>query len=403
MFKAHTKCRACGSTELTKVFRLCPQPLQNSFKKIGEWQDGFYPLEVLCCEHCGLGQLSVAVDPKILYSNYAFVTNGKSQTVLDHFESFTDDLLLEGGIRGSVVEIASNNGSYLEYLDANGFGNCIGIDPAENLEVLGFYTIKDFFKSDSAKQAGNQLGPPPDYIVARHCFNHVDDVNTFVEALEILAGPETLIAIEVPNPADMLKNNSFDQVYFEHLSYFGVRSMNELLKGSKLHLHKVIRYPIHGGSICMMLRRNESNTIPHVSVSDFLDAENINVKSWRDFAARSTTLMDDLAQFITSKVAEGKTIAGFGASAKSSVWINALGLTKKEIGFICDCTPQKQGRLSPGSDIPIVPEDELLKQMPDFCILWSWNFATEIMEKNKAYTEAGGKWVVPVPELKMYL
>ena len=189
--------------------------------------------------------------------------------------------------------------------------------------------------------------------------------------------------------------------YHEHLSFLSIRAMHRLLQGTALHIHKIIRYPIHGGSMLIMLRRNDCNKNAHHSVDKFLTTENITADAWLEMAKLAGFRTRQLFGLIEELAyRQKKKVCGMGASAKSTVWINASGIGKW-ISFIADETPQKQGRMSPGSTIPILPESALLTEKPDYAIVFAWNWLGEIVTKHAKFKEAGGRWIVPVPKVEV--
>ena len=396
MYNERTNCRACGSANLIEVFDLKIQPPANDFTIQGDSRKGYAPLKVNFCEACSLAQLNVVYDPSILYSNYPYVTS-RSATMKAHFGRIAKDIDALTPLKEcSIMEIGSNDGTLLKYLKELGVKSVLGIEPADNLAAIananGITTINDFFGLQFSGYASRVDFERPDIIIARHVFAHMDDWKSFISILDQCCHDKTIVFIEVPNTADMLKSNSFDQIYHEHLSYVTPKAVAALLSGTGFHIHGVISYSIHGGAIGIFIRKEA----PVIECN--LDLYEVTQDDWINFSDRSKNLIFDLSEFVSD---ETGTFSGYGASAKSSVWINACQWTSKEIGFIVDSTPQKQGRISPGSDIPIVPESELLKRMPDYCIIFSWNFCNEIIANNKAYTEAGGKFIIPIPEIKI--
>lgn len=399
MYTEHKICRACGSSDLVEVLDLSVQPPANDFALEGEPRKGWAPLAVKLCNVCSLAQLSVVYDPKILYSDYPYLTS-RSTTMMKHFQIIATDLKNETGSDLSecnIMEIGSNDGTLLQHFKNLGVKSVMGVEPAENLAAIananGIPTINAFFCEFCAQCATELKFRKPDIIIARHVFAHVDDWKGFVKALEIVSHDDTIIIIEVPDTAKMLESNSFDQCYHEHLSYVTPKAVAALLLETPFFLDRVIHYTIHGGSIGMVIRKKFNGGI--------VKHDGPTKADWLNFASRSQVLISLMVDAVEAYTLKGKTFAGYGASAKSSVWINACGWNSKDIDFIVDSTPQKQGRISPGSDIPIVSESELLKRMPDYCIIFSWNFAEEIIAKNKAYSDAGGKFIVPIPEIKI--
>lgn len=367
------------------MFDLSLQFLANDFRLPGESCNGAYPLKVLFCERCTLAQLSVVVDPATLYGNYLYVTS-KSKTMMDHFHALWSEIKEESPSACYVAEIGSNDGEFLLHAQSRGAKFIVGIEPAENLAEIsrmrGVPTHNEMF----GESEGFMIGPDdkrPHVIVARHVFAHVSNWHCFISNLTDISSENTLVVIEAPYALDTLQRCEFDQVYHEHLSFLSLHAMAALLKDSPFQMHKVLRFPIHGGAIAIFLRRRDSGIAPHDSVQEMLTQERITIDDWEDFECKACSKIKELIYEVYESKREGKRVAAFGASAKSTVWINACGFTSNDIAFICDNTPQKQGRLSPGSDIPVVPESHLTRENADVVINFAWNFHLEVKEKLK--------------------
>lgn len=405
MYTLHTHCRACGYAKsgaqgikasnderLIEVFDLGVQPLANDFCHSSDERAGCAPLKVLFCPRCSLAQLSVVVRPDILYTKYSYVTS-PSQMMHAHFEALLSDIASETDGK-AVMEIGSNDGKLLGFLQNNGY-SVLGVDPADNLcdvaRHMGVPTHTGFFGEVLSRRL-----PLSDIIIARHVFCHVDDWSDFMRAIEKCSHPDTLICIETPYVGDLLKKCEFDTIYHEHLSYLSLKAVDFLLKDSCLRIHKVIRYPIHGGAIMLMLRRKDSEV-----TSGKGEMDNFTTEDWADFRMEAEDQIGRLKATVKTLLAQGKRIAGLGASAKSTVWVNACGFTRKEISFIADNTPQKQWTVSPGTDIPISDEGDILRDLPDYVIMWAWNYRDEILEKFSPAREQGVKFIVPVPKIEI--
>lgn len=409
-FMVKTNCRACGfgppktaggiktatsSDKLVPVLNLGVMPLANAFKKEGESHPGYYPLAINYCPRCSLAQLSVVVDPHILYDAYSYVTS-PSAMMRDHFKELLSDIVEEAPHARTVLEIGSNDGRLLETMKSHGY-TVQGIDPAENLaaiaRVAGVPTTSGFFGEDLARTF-----PAQDIVIARHVFCHVDDWGNFIRGLEALCHKETLICIEVPYVGDMLRKCELDQTYHEHLSFLSIKAMEHLLKGTALKIHRIKQYAIHGGAIVVMLRTTGTTAM----LSSSVWTDNFTVEDWRVFSERAKDQIDRLRATVSTLVAQGKRVAGLGASAKSTVWINACGFTRREIAFISDNTPQKQFTFSPGTDIPIIDEGAILRELPDYLIVFCWNFFSECLTKFSSARAKGVKFIVPVPKIEVY-
>lgn len=418
MYRPHTTCRACGSSspalaegikanpassELVQVMDLGIQPLANDFCQGNEERAGYAPLEVMLCPRCSLAQLSVTVRPDILYSKYAYQTS-QSQTMLKHFESLWEALNPESRAL-KVIEIGSNDGFFLDFWKKHHDqpAAVMGIDPAANLVRIardrGIPTLEGLFDRETAEAAAQAI-PEPDLIVARHVFCHVENWQEFAKNLAMLCAKNTTIAIEVPFVPDMLQKGSFDQVYHEHLSYLSLSSMVALLHGSPLYLHKVIRFPVHGGVVLMLLRRLDWGQGPDPSVAQELAAERCGVVEWKAFAEKAKDQIATLSEMVRD-LSKTKRVCGYGASAKSTVWINACHFTKREILYVMDSTATKVYRSVPGTSIPVVNEGTHMFDACDYCVLFAWNYASEIIEREKQYLALGGKFILPIPAIKV--
>lgn len=408
MYTPHTHCRACGyarsgaqgikaapTEKLIEVFDLGIQPLANDFCKDGEPRAGYAPLKVLYCPRCSLAQLSVTVDPEILYRKYCYVTS-PSAMMADHFQKLLADIRAETRAR-DVLEIGSNDGRFLAFLKQEGY-NVIGIDPAENLvkqaNESGVPTQRGFFGEDTCR-----ILPQSDIIIARHVFGHVDNWQDFTRGLFWLSSPHTVVFLEIPYVGDLLRNGEFDTIYHEHLSYISINAIHAALEGSMLRLHRIIRYPIHGGAMVLVLRRLDSPIRPDASVTGF--QENITAADWTLFSANAHDQICRLRATIQTLQAQGKRVAGLGASAKSTVWINACGFQRKDISFIADTTPQKHYTFTPGTNIPIVDEGAILRDLPDYVVVWAWNYRDEILAKFDLARNKGVKFIVPIPKIEI--
>ncbi len=378
------------------VFSLGLQPLANDFCRDGEDRCGYVPLEVLFCPNCTLGQLSAVVRPDILYKKYSYATS-RSATMRRHFESLLSYIRSECE-PVSLVEVGSNDGYFLGFAKQNGSEIVCGVDPSENRSQeardAGVQTITGLFCEKTAEMARGCV-PMADCIVARHVFGHVDDMRGFIKALDVVANKNTLILIEVPWARRLLERCEFDTVYHEHLSYITIKSMAALLENTPFRLHKIHEFPVHGGALGIMIRRRDHDSSPDPIVQSMISMEVVGKTEWDLMSECAARVVDGLVSRVRNAIASGKTVAGYGASAKMTVLMNACGFTRKEIQFVTDTTPQKQLCCIPGTDIPVAEPSMLLSESPDFCILGAWNYISEILEKESLYRKNGGVFINP--------
>jgi novobiocin biosynthesis protein NovU/D-mycarose 3-C-methyltransferase len=397
MYREHTKCRACQSSDLEEVFSFGkPMALANNFTLPGEPRQGSCPVSVALCPRCGLSQLTAVVDPAILYADYKYVTSA-GVTMKRHFDRLFQDILSEG-VGYSCLGIGSNDGLELAFARAKGF-NVFGIDPAENLCAIarngnGVDCLATLFNVASARAAKDFLGIPG-VILARHCFAHMNDWRGFVEALEVVADAKTLVCLEIPYVHDTLRRVEIDQLYHEHLSFINLHSIAALLKDGPFHIHRVCQYAIHGGSLLVMLRSNESGIQPHLSADEALAEDPVTSQHWERFSDAAHVKIAAMRKTVLDLTAKGKRVCGFGASAKASVWVSACEFTEKELLFVSDNSPLKPGRLMPGTHIPIIEQGELLSEHPDYSVIFCWNFRAEAMAALEKWRKRGGLCIIP--------
>lgn len=380
---------------LDPVFSLGVQPLANEFRAPGASREGFYPLGMVRCPQCTLCQLSVVVDNDTLYRNYSYVTS-TSNTMRRHFSRLICDLESEKTAH-SIVEIGSNDGVFLSFARECGW-SVLGIDPALNLaakaNLAGVSTLPTYFGPESAEEAFDRSGAPG-VILARHCFNHFDDWRLFIEGVSVLASYNTVIALEVPYLSDMLTRNEFDTIYHEHRSYITLTAIDWLLRPTPFVVHRTIRYGVHGGSLLVMIRHKDSGVPPHLSADEFIIDEQVSPKLVKSFQDISRTKISRMRDCVHGLVADKKRVCGFGASAKGTVWIHACQFTEKDLLFVSDNSPLKPGCLVPGTNIPVIKQDEFLSEHPDYAVCFVWNYKSEILETQKKWRDRGGKFIFP--------
>ena len=401
------KCRSCGGTHGELVLDLGLQPLANNLlhpEDLGKPEPKF-PLRVAVCNECWLLQITNLVPPTQLFSEYLYFSSF-SDALLRHSRAAVEQHIREFGLgpQSHVVEIASNDGYLLQYFVAAKVP-CLGIEPAANIARVanekGIESRVEFFSGKLAAQlvAENRQA---DLILGNNVFAHAPDTNDFVAGLAKLLKPKGRIALEFPYGVDLIEHSEFDTIYHEHVFYFTVTALKPLFARHGLEIIRVDHQPIHGGSLRLYAARAGAHPI-EASVGKFLDAEKQQgVPSsayYKSFSAHVQDLKKSLVDLITKLRQENKSIAAYGAAAKGSTLINFFGLGKESLEFVTDRSTYKQGRLMPGMHIPIVPPETLLQKRPDYTLLLTWNFADEILAQQKAYRDAGGKFIIPIPRV----
>lgn len=402
-------CRICKNNDLLEFFSLGAMPPPNLFPKSDDnlENEPFYPLDVYFCQHCGLVQLKHVVNPNIMFRDYIYITSG-SNTMVEHFGRLAEELVKKFKLNSDslVVDIGSNDGTLLSHFKRLG-PRTLGIDPAENLVSVaaekGIEQLPLLFTNQSAKKVRQKYGRAK-VITATNVFAHVNDLHDFVRGLKTLLTNDGIFIAEFPYLVDLLEKEELDTIYHEHLSYFAIRPLLTLFEKHDLKLFDVKRLPVHGGSIRLYVRRGGKKTLTPV-VKELLRLEERmgmeTSKPYLDFAKKAYDKRRNLVKFLSDLKAKGKQIIGYGAAAKGNILLNFCNIGPEILDYIVDAIPDKQGRITPGVHIPVYPEAKLLEDMPDYALLLAWNFADEILEKNKEYRKKGGKFILVVPEIKI--
>lgn len=404
-------CRACASSSGLPVLDLGLQPLANNLLQPADLDrhEPRFPLRLAVCSSCWMLQITDIVPPVDLFSEYLYFSSF-SDALLRHARLAAETLIAAERLDASslVVEVASNDGYLLQNFVRERIP-CLGIEPATNIARVatdkGIPTLNRFFTLDLARELAAQ-GRQADLILGNNVFAHVPDTNDFVAALAALVKPSGRITLEFPYACDLVEHLEFDTIYHEHVFYFTLTALIPLFARHNLDVFEVQRIPIHGGSLRFSAAPAGSRPISP-SVHRLLAEESAKgVAShayYQSFASRVHALRSELLDLLRSLHAQGRRIAAYGASAKGSTLLNFYGIGRSGfdcLEFVADRSTAKQGRLTPGSHLPIVPPSELLARQPDFALLLTWNFAEEILAQQQAYRAAGGQFILPLPTVR---
>lgn len=407
------RCRSCNKTGLLPVLNLGHTPLANALltaEQITKEEEKF-PLELVRCPHCTLVQITVTVPPEKLFREY-FYLSSFSDTMLRHAESLAAELLAANNLNSEslVVEVASNDGYLLQYYKQAGVP-VLGIEPAQNVariarEKRGVTTISEFFGTELAQKLAAD-GQRADVFHAHNVLAHVPDANGFVIGLREILKDKSVAVLEVPYVKDMIDNTEFDTIYHEHLCYFSLTALDHLFNRHFLLIQDVKRMSLHGGTLRIYVRRGDGSgqDFRRTSAVDSLLEEEIawvgNEAFYREFGKKVQSLRTELVTLLRKLKAENRRIAVYGASAKGSTLLNYFGLGKETLDFVVDRSTVKQGHFTPGTHLPVFGPEKLVEEVPDYVLLLTWNFADEILEQQSEYRNLGGRFIIPIPELRI--
>jgi len=392
----HTACRVCGHGELKPYLDLGRIPLANNLFNTQEEAINAprLPLVVAWCENCGLSQLTEVVSGWQLFSHYTY-RSSVNQGYIEHCRNMAMDLKHDYGLDKNTyhIDIAGNDGTLLETFEKELNHRVLNVDPAENLcEIAnnkGIFSIPEFWGLNVAKR----LKGKADLITATNVFAHLDNVTEFLEACKIALKPDGVIVIENPYWMETMEGNQFDQVYFEHMSYWSIRPMMALCEKVNLHLVNLSYQDIHGGTMRYEIRKQKGNK----EITEDYEVNFWNeLSDYQTWAGNIYQLKDEISQKLTT-IAKGKKVCAFAASAKGNTLLNFYGIGTDLIEFICDETPEKIGKYSPGTGIPIVGLQSIIDYQPDYVLILSWNFKSEIINKLRPLIP-NAKYIVPIPK-----
>ncbi|WP_397568787.1 class I SAM-dependent methyltransferase [Schlesneria sp. T3-172] len=410
--KAHhtdAECRICGQIGLNSILSLGHTPLANALLREDQLNqaESCWPLELAWCPDCSLAQITETVPPEILFREYAYFSSF-SDTMVAHARTIADRIRTERklGPQSLAVEIASNDGYLLQWYHKAGVP-VLGIEPAQNIARVaqaerGVRTISEFFGRQIAEDLVRS-GHRADVIHANNVLAHVADLNGVVAGFATLLKPDGIVVVEAPYLKDLIDHVEFDTIYHEHLCYFSLTALARLFQQHGLTIVNVERLAIHGGSLRIFAAHSASAQV-QPSVTKLLQEEAAWVRNndiYGQFGARVESLRQSLTGLLTDLKSQGKSIAVYGASAKGSTLLNYFGIGADVLDYVVDRSTIKQGLYTPGTRLKICDPARLVEDQPDYCLLLTWNFADEILKQQSAYRQQGGKFIIPIPEVRV--
>jgi predicted TPR repeat methyltransferase len=410
--KKIARCRFCASGLHQTFVDLGMSPLCESYVSSEQLNgmEPFYPLHAYVCNACFLVQLEAYVTAEHIFSDYAYFSS-YSDSWVEHARIYSEQMVerFRLGPASHVVELASNDGYLLQHFVARNVP-VLGVEPAANVANVavekGVPTLVKFFGEATAREMVAN-GQQADLLVGNNVLAQVPDLNDFVKGMKILLKPQGVITLEFPHLMRTMQGNQFDQVYHEHFSYFSFTTTTRIMEAHGLSVFDVEDLPSHGGSIRVFARHAEDASQPVGSrVRQMLDREQqagyLRLETYSVFEEQVKETKRKLLDFLIQAKRAGKSIAGYGAPGKGNTLLNYCGIRTDFLDYTVDRSPHKQGKFLPGTHIPIFHPDKIRQTRPDYVLILPWNLKTEIMNQVSYIRDWGGRFVVPIPEVRIY-
>jgi SAM-dependent methyltransferase len=404
-------CRACGAPLRHTFVDLGMSPLCESYLRADQLNDmePFYPLHVYVCDSCFLVQLQEYVRREDIFTEYAYFSS-YSDSWLDHAQRYVNRMIEELRLSPSshVVEVASNDGYLLQYFVARNIP-VLGIEPAANVARAaverGVPTQVAFFGRDLARDLQAE-GRRADLLIANNVLAQVHDINDFVGGLKGALAPRGVLTIEFPHLMRLVAENQFDTIYHEHFSYFSLYSTTRILAAHGLTIFDVEELDTHGGSLRIYACHAEDPLRPITPRVDALrqreaDAGIATLGYYAQFAERVRETKRKLLDFLIQAKRAGKTLVGYGAPGKGNTLLNYAGIRTDFLDYTVDRNPYKQGKYLPGTHIPILAPERIRETRPDYVFVLPWNLQHEIIAQLDYIRSWGGRFVIPIPEVRV--
>ena len=404
------KCRMCHGTNLEMFLDLGFTPPSDSFlsKKQLSQEEIYYPLHVYMCKDCGLAQLGYIVPPERMYNtDYPYVSS-TTKTGTAHFDEMAKSICEKFQLKPKslVVDLGSNVGVLLNGFKEYGM-DVIGVEPVVSIMRVailnGIDTIPTFFSMEAVDQILKEK-KKASVLCATNVFAHINDLDTFMEAADKLLLINGVFVFEAPYFLHLLENLEYDTIYHEHLSYLSIKPLVKFFKRFGWRLFDIEERAIHGGSLrCFMAREGQYPVSP--KIKKYLAQEKKkqihSIKYLNRFANKVKNHRQELRSLLMDLKKKGKRIVALSAPAKGNTLLNYCKLDTDLLDYVTEKAELKIGKYTPGTHIPVFPDNYLSKNKPDYALILAWNFAKEIMENNQEFKKRGGKFIIPIPKPKI--
>lgn len=410
--KNYISCRFCFSENLTPILQLGNVPLAGGFliSKSQIETEKVYPLVVSFCNNCFLLQSINVINADILFKDY-FYHSSAIKTLTDHFTQIADDLSheLKDKKNSLVLEIGANDGTLIKELIKKNV-KVVGVDPATNIVTplikKGLPFVNDYFSERVAKEIKENYGQA-DVIFSSNTLAHIEDMHDIVSGIKIMLKRDGYLMFEVHYLGNLLTEMQYDMIYHEHQYYYSVLTLQKFFTMHNMEIFDVKPISIHAGSMRFYVQHKNTGRFTFTNtLKDFIKKEQElqfdNIKTYKNYSQNVAKTKSDLLHLLNSLKKDNKTIAGYGASGRGTTIMNYCGLDKTYLDYVIDDAPAKQGAFTPGTHLEIKSSEVLSERnRPDYVVLFAWSFVDEIKKKNKAFLESGGKFLVPLPNVRI--
>lgn len=410
----NSRCAFCNSANLSIITDFGHMGLAGGFLTFDEInQESRYPMNLSFCLDCCAVQIIDKIDPDIMFKKGYFYFSSSIGTLRNHFRDYAAEVVhrfLSSPREAIVVEFGCNDGVLLSPLADLSVGRVIGVDPATNvlakIDDSRVDVLNSYFDEICARSIVDQFGSA-DLILANNVFAHVNDINALTKAIDIALSEHGAFIFEVHYLGKIIEEMQYDMIYHEHIYYYSLLAIENHFNRYDMIVFDVKEVENHGGSVRFHVCRRDSNLANPSPRLLQLRADEIakgfgSISIFREFDKNINRQKSDLLRLLNDIKSQGKAVIGYGASGRANTMLQFCGIDSTLISYMVDDAPAKKGFYTPGSHLRIESKIPLGKeQMPDYVVVFAWTFLREICERNKDYLEAGGQFIVPLPDVKI--